>query len=94
MDTVKMINSNLLLNGSIPSQKSAIIASAKNSIAVVVRPPGNANIYCDMKKNDARNAYNSPIYFFVIMYIIKGEIESINGKRSLMRYSSLVFNID
>jgi hypothetical protein len=47
-----------------------------------------------MKKNDVRNAYNSPIYFFVIMYMINGEIESISGKRSLMRYSSLVFKID
>jgi len=36
-----------------------------------------------MKKNDARNAYPSPIYFFERTYMIKGEIENITGIRIL-----------
>jgi len=78
------MNKILFFNRSILSLKSVIIASAKKNIATFVRPPEcDTNECCDMKKNEVRNAYVSLTYFFDIIYIIKGEIENIEGIRSL-----------
>jgi hypothetical protein len=79
-DAINTMNKILLFNGSILSLNSVIIASAKNNIAIFVRAlyAVNKKLNWNMKKHDARYAYDSPTYFFDMTYMTNGEIEHIN----------------
>ena len=71
------MNNMLRFNGSILSLKSTIIAKTTKNIARDVRglPAVTKNVDCDIKKKEARKAYNSPTYFFDVAYIANGPKE-------------------
>ena len=79
MENIKTISRILLFKGSILSLKNTMTAKATKNIARFVRglPAVLKNVNCDIKKKEARNAYNSPIYFLDITYIANGLNEHI-----------------
>ena len=74
------MNKILFFIGSILSLKKTITAKATKNIARFVRglPAETKKHPCDIKKKEARNAYNSPTYFFDITYIANGVNEHID----------------
>ena len=92
-----MINKNLLFNGSILSLKKTITAKAAKNIAMSVRGflAAVKKADCEIKKKEARNAYDSPIYLFDIIYTANGLKEHIDTQTPLKRYScAFTFIID
>ncbi len=80
MENIKTISSIFLFAGSILLLKNTMTTKATKNIATFVRglPATLKNVDCEIKKKDARNAYNSPIYFFDITYIANGPNEHID----------------
>ena len=78
-EAMKTINKTLLFTGSILSLKKTISAKATKNIATFVRglPAVDKNVDCEIKKKEARKAYNSPIYFFDSTYTANGPKEHI-----------------
>jgi hypothetical protein len=83
------INKILFFNGLIVSLKKTIIAKATKNVARFVRglPAVTKNVDCDIKKKEARNACNSPRYFFDMTYIANGLKEQIDTYTPLKRNS-------
>ena len=75
-----MINKNILFDGSILSVKRTMTAKAAKNIAVSVRGFLTAvkNTPCEIKKNEARNAYGLPMYLFDVRYTASGAKEHID----------------
>ena len=90
-----MIIKIFFLNSSILSLRRTITTKAAKNIAIFVRGPPAKKHDCEIKKKEATNAYDSPIYLFDITYTANGLKEHIDRLIPLKRYScALTFIMD
>jgi hypothetical protein len=79
------------------SLKKTITAKAAKAIAMLVRGclAAAKKTDCEIKKKEARNAYDSLIYLFDSIYIANGLKEQNDTQTALKRYScALTFMMD